>query len=95
MDSLPDDKSPGRTAFATFLAFVIAGWAPLLPYMFELAPVFPLSVAFTGLTFSLVGASRSSVTARRWYINGGERFVVGMAVAVVAYTVGTLSKRFA
>ncbi|WP_435347158.1 VIT1/CCC1 transporter family protein [Haloarchaeobius sp. HRN-SO-5] len=95
MDSLRDGKSPGRTAFVTFLAFVVAGWAPLIPYILELAPAFPLSVAFTGLTFFLVGASRSFVTARRWYVNGGEMFVVGMAAALVAYTVGTLLKGLA
>jgi len=83
-------KSPRRTAFVTFLAFVIAGWAPLLPYIFDLAPLFPLSTVFTGCAFFAVGASRSLVTARRWYVNGIEMFVVGMAAAIVAYTVGTV-----
>ena len=85
-----DGKSPKRTAAVTFLAFVVAGWAPLLPYIFALEPVFPLSIAFTGVTFFAVGASRSLVTRRSWLVNGAEMFVVGMAAAVVAYTVGTL-----
>lgn len=85
-----DGKSPKRTAFVTFLAFVVAGWAPLVPYIFDLMPVFRLSVAFTGVTFFLVGASRSLVTTRAWYVNGVEMFVVGMAAAIVAYTVGNL-----
>ncbi|ESP90138.1 VIT1/CCC1 transporter family protein [Candidatus Halobonum tyrrellensis] len=88
--TMADGKSPKRTAFVTFLAFVVAGWAPLLPYIVGLAPAFPLSVAFTGVTFFVVGASRSLVTTRAWYVNGIEMFVVGMAAAVVAYTVGTL-----
>ena len=87
---LADGKSPRRTAFVTFLAFVVAGWAPLVPYIFELAPAFPLSIAFTGFAFFAVGASRSLVTHRRWYVNGIEMFVVGMAAAAVAYTVGNL-----
>lgn len=87
---LEDGKSPRRTAFVTFIAFVIAGWAPLLPYIFEIEPVFPASVAFTGIAFFAVGASRSLVTDRAWYINGGEMFVVGMTAAIVAYTVGNL-----
>jgi VIT1/CCC1 family predicted Fe2+/Mn2+ transporter len=89
-DELAGGKSPRRTAVVTFLAFVVAGWAPLVPYIFELAPTFSLSIAFTGLAFFLVGASRSLVTTRRWWINGAEMFVVGMAAAVVAYTVGDL-----
>ncbi|MFB6104992.1 MAG: VIT1/CCC1 transporter family protein [Halobacteriaceae archaeon] len=30
-DTREDGKAPGRTAAVTFLAFVVAGWAPLLP----------------------------------------------------------------
>jgi VIT1/CCC1 family predicted Fe2+/Mn2+ transporter len=86
--SATDGKSPARTALVTFLAFVAAGWTPLIPYVFDLAPLFPFSIAFTGLAFFSVGASRSLVTTRRWYRNGTEMFVVGMAAAVVAYTVG-------
>jgi VIT1/CCC1 family predicted Fe2+/Mn2+ transporter len=85
-----DGKSPARTAFVTFLAFVVAGWAPLIPYIFELDATFLLSIAFTGFAFFTVGASRSLVTRRRWYVNGVEMFVVGMTAAVVAYTVGNL-----
>jgi VIT1/CCC1 family predicted Fe2+/Mn2+ transporter len=90
METLPDGKSPRRTAFVTFLAFVVAGWAPLVPYILQITPVFPLSVAFTGVAFFAVGASRSLVTRRAWYVNGVEMFVVGMAAAVVAFTVGSV-----
>ena len=90
-----DGKSPERTAFVTFLAFVIAGWAPLVPYILEFSPAFHYSVVFTGLTFFVVGASRSLVTSRRWVINGGEMFLVGMAAATVAYIVGDLLKGLA
>jgi VIT1/CCC1 family predicted Fe2+/Mn2+ transporter len=88
-------KAPARTAIVTFLAFVVAGWTPLLPYLFALAPVFELSVVFTGVAFFSVGASRSLVTDRRWYVNGSEMFLVGMAAATVAYVVGDLLKGLA
>jgi VIT1/CCC1 family predicted Fe2+/Mn2+ transporter len=91
----PDAKSPKRTAFVTFLAFVVAGWAPLVPYILELDSTFPLSIAFTGFAFFAVGASRSLVTTRRWYVNGVEMFVVGMAAAAVAFSVGKLLGGFA
>ena len=90
-----DGKSPRRTAFVTFAGFVVAGWAPLLPYLFGLAPAFLFSILFTGLAFFGVGASRSLVTDRRWVLNGGEMFVVGMAAATVAFVVGTLLKGLA
>lgn len=73
-----------------FLAFVIAGWAPLTPYILELNPTFPLSVTFTELTFFTVGSSRSLVTRRQWDVNGAEMFIVGMSAAVVVSTIGNL-----
>lgn len=90
-----DGKSPKRTAFVTFLAFIVAGWAPLVPYILDLTPAFPFSVVFTGLAFFVVGASRSLVTSRRWIVNGSEMFLVGMAAAIVAYVVGSLLAGFA
>jgi VIT1/CCC1 family predicted Fe2+/Mn2+ transporter len=93
--TVADGKSPRRTAVVTFLAFVAAGWAPLIPYILALDPTFPLSIAFTGVTFFVIRASRSLVTTRRWYVNGIEMFTVGMAGAVVAYTIGDLLGGFA
>ncbi|MDL5362313.1 VIT1/CCC1 transporter family protein [Halalkalicoccus sp. NIPERK01] len=84
------DKPPVYTAFATFLAFIVAGWTPLLPYALALTPAFTFSIVATGGAFFAVGASRSLVTNRRWYLAGGEMFVVGMLAAAVAYTVGAL-----
>jgi VIT1/CCC1 family predicted Fe2+/Mn2+ transporter len=88
-------KSPASTAFVTFLGFIVAGGTPLVPYALALEPLFPLSIVFTGVAFFTVGASRSLVTARRWYVNGGEMFLVGMAAATVAYVVGTVLKGLA
>jgi len=68
---------------------------PLLPYLLSLRPLFPWSLAVTGLAFFVVGASRSLVTERRWYLNGAEMFAVGMAAATVAYVVGDLLKGLA
>ena len=91
-DAAPDHdgKSSARTAAVTFLAFVVAGWAPLLPYIFQMPPLFPVSVAVTGVTFFAVGASRSLVTERGWHVNGAEMFLVGMLAASVAFAVGRL-----
>ncbi|RDZ66244.1 hypothetical protein C5B90_07845 [Haloferax sp. Atlit-12N] len=85
-----DGKTPVRTAAATFAAFIVAGWAPLFPYVLRLEPLFPVSIAVTAAAFFAVGASRSLVTNRSWLANGVEMFVVGMAAATVAYVVGNL-----
>jgi VIT1/CCC1 family predicted Fe2+/Mn2+ transporter len=90
-----DGKPPASTAAVTLAGFVVAGGTPLVPYALALEPLFPLSVVFTRVAFFAVGASRSLVTARRWYVNGAEMFVVGMAAATVAFVVGVLLKGFA
>jgi len=84
------DKPPAATAAVTFGAFVVVGGFPLLPYLVVVRPLFPASVAVTGFSFFVVGASRSLVTERGWFVNGAEMFAVGMAAATVAYVVGNL-----
>ncbi|GAA0654248.1 VIT1/CCC1 transporter family protein [Salarchaeum japonicum] len=83
-------KSPARTALATFGAFVVAGTAPLIPYLLGFAGSFSVSVALTAVAFFAVGAARALVTDRRWYWAGAEMFAVGMTAAAVAFAVGEL-----
>ncbi|WP_276300116.1 VIT1/CCC1 transporter family protein [Halorussus lipolyticus] len=85
-----DGKSPASTALATFVAFVLAGVMPLIPYALAVRPLFPSAVAVTGVTFFVVGASRSLVTDRGWLRSGAEMFAIGMLAAVVAFVVGDL-----
>ena len=88
--SLPEEKAnPARHGLATFLAFVVAGAIPLLPYVvpalenrFLLASVLALVAQFA------VGALRALVTASRWWVSGLEMLGLGVLVAVVAYATG-------
>ncbi len=87
---LPEEEAyPARHGCATFLAFVLAGAAPLVPYLapihadrFVLAGIMGLAALFG------VGAARSFVTAGRWWSNGLETLVLGAAAAAVAYAAG-------
>ncbi|WP_137285634.1 VIT1/CCC1 transporter family protein [Halorussus salinisoli] len=81
-------KPPRYTAVVTFLAFIVAGWAPLFPYALGLTSTFRFSVVVTAVAFFAVGASRTLVTNRRWYAGGGEMLVVGMFAAGVAFATG-------
>ncbi|GGN95981.1 MULTISPECIES: VIT1/CCC1 transporter family protein [Haloarcula] len=91
-------KPPSWTALTTFLAFVFAGWMPLLPYVVALVltdpfggvPTFSVSVAATAVAFFGIGASRSVVTDRKWPVAGTEMLGVGMLAAGVAFAVGIL-----
>lgn len=84
-----EEAQPARHGCATFLAFVVAGSAPLVPYLVpgagdEFIPA--ACAAFTAL-FG-VGAARSLVTASRWWVSGLEMLGLGVLVAVVAYATG-------
>lgn len=89
-----ENLSPMRSALATFLAFVCAGFMPLLffvlSYAYIITNVFALSAMTTGLSLFIVGALRAKVTRRNWLRSGLEMLIVGGAAAAVAYGVGYL-----
>jgi VIT1/CCC1 family predicted Fe2+/Mn2+ transporter len=88
---LPEEEAfPLRHAGATFLAFVVAGTVPLVPYMLPGLPVdrFALSIALTLLTMFVVGASRALIASVRWWRAGLEMLGLGAVVAALAYASG-------
>jgi len=92
-DNLPEEEArPARHGFATFLAFVIAGTVPLLPYMLTLSSLSrDVSCAVLTLTaLFAVGAARATVTAGRWWMTGLEMLMLGVLVAGAAYGAGAL-----
>lgn len=83
------------TSFITFMAFVIAGSLPLLPYIAQLVGVevtasyqFPLSVISTGISLFVIGSMRTIITKHGWLRSGVEMFIVGAFAAACAYLLG-------
>lgn len=79
----------------TFSAFVVAGLAPLLPYLWELqqplgVDLFFASIVSTGLALFTAGSLRSVMTGRSWWRSGLEMLMVGTLAASVAYGLGSL-----
>jgi vacuolar iron transporter family protein len=90
---LPEEEaSPVRHGLATFLAFVVAGAVPLVPYMVPIIRIdrFTVSIVFTLLALFAVGASRALIADVRWWRAGLEMLVLGAVVAGVAYGSGAL-----
>lgn len=75
---------------ATLLAFVTAGFIPLLAYVMPVDPAYAFSVAtiLTGVALFMVGAARALVIDKPWWVAGLEMFTVGSLAAVTAYLVG-------
>jgi len=93
-DLAEEEASPARHGLATFLAFVLAGAVPLLPYAI---PHFDnrvtLSVMLTLTALFGIGSLRSLVTIDRWWTAGVEMLGLGALVAVAAYASGALVAR--
>ncbi|MFG0331007.1 MAG: VIT1/CCC1 transporter family protein [Phycisphaerales bacterium] len=83
-----------KAAAATFSAFVVVGFLPLLPFalnaLFENLLVHPFgwSVVLTGVAFFVVGAAKSAYVDRRWLRSGLETLLVGGAAASLAFLIG-------
>jgi VIT1/CCC1 family predicted Fe2+/Mn2+ transporter len=95
-ENLPEEEAhPWKHGIATFVAFVVAGTLPLVPYALIPAAtnVFAWSgvLAFAGLF--AVGASRTLVTLDRWWRAGSEMLLLGVLVAAAAYGAGAVMAR--
>lgn len=92
--SLPEEEaSPVRHATATFLAFAIAGFVPLIAYLTPGTAPAARPLVATLATFAAlfgVGALRSTVTDERAFTGGLEMLGLGVAVAGVAYYAGSI-----
>ncbi len=86
----PVDPHPFRAALATFVAFLVAGMAPLAPYILGLDNPFQVSITLTGLTFFGIGAAKSKWSLAPWWRSGLETLAIGGAAATIAYFAGTL-----
>ncbi|MDA1335124.1 MAG: VIT1/CCC1 transporter family protein [bacterium] len=76
----------------TFLAFITAGFIPILPFIFfaEVSNIFLVSVISTAIVLFIVGALRALVTRRSYIFSGIEMLFVGGVASTIAYSVGSM-----
>jgi VIT1/CCC1 family predicted Fe2+/Mn2+ transporter len=81
-------RSPLKAAAMTFVAFVLCGSVPLIPYALMLeAPEIP-SAIMTAITFFGIGSFRSYWSPTPWWRAGLETVAIGVLAAGVAYFIG-------
>lgn len=85
-----EEPNPMRAALATFVAFMVAGAVPLLPFLLGLPNPFAISVLATLLTFFLIGTGKSRWSLAKWWRSGLETLLIGGVAALLAYGVGGL-----
>ncbi|WP_170404050.1 VIT1/CCC1 transporter family protein [Ruegeria arenilitoris] len=84
------DPHPFKAAMATFIAFLVAGMVPLLPFLLSLDQAFVISACMTMGVFFAIGAFKSRWSLAPWWRSGLETFLIGGAAALIAYLVGSL-----
>lgn len=87
------ERSPLRAAFGTFIAFLLCGLVPLVPYILspwliarDTASVW--SIGATALTFFAIGSAKSRWSLVSWWRSGAETAAIGLLAAAIAYVVG-------
>ncbi len=91
-----EGPEPGRAALWTFVAFLIAGFVPVLPFIINLvvdggisSPFLWSSIA-TAITFFAIGVFKAQVVELNKIKSGIETVAVGGMAAALAYAVGWL-----
>jgi VIT1/CCC1 family predicted Fe2+/Mn2+ transporter len=84
---------PLRAGLSTFVAFVLVGFVPILPFVAEALGAgdmhaWSLSMVLTAIAFFAVGAVKGAVVNRRVWQDGLETLALGGAAALVAFGVG-------
>lgn len=93
-----ENVSPIKGSIATFIAFILIGFIPLVGYTFQAflpmgqANIFWATCVFTLLALFIVGAVKSRFSMRSWFISGLETVFFGGIAASLAYLVGYLLK---
>lgn len=81
-------RSAYKSSLFTFMAFVIFGMIPLMPYLLKLPDTFMWSCIATGLTFFIIGSIKGMWSPKPWYYSGVETLCVGAVTATLAWSTG-------
>lgn len=83
-----EPPSPMGAAINTFIAFVICGAVPLLPFLLKIPADFIVSLAASAATFFAIGALKSRWSQKSWLWHGFETTLVGLSAAGIAFVIG-------
>ncbi|UEM02546.1 VIT1/CCC1 transporter family protein [Skermanella rosea] len=87
-------RSPVKAAASTFLAFLICGLIPLLPFVFGLPVPVALATGSTAAVFFAIGSVKSLWSLTAWWRSGLETLAIGMAAAALAFAAGAAVETF-
>lgn len=92
------DINPRKTAFATFLSFVVAGFIPILAFVLAATTgvfqdnSFQVAIILTAIALFSVGVIKARLVNKGVLRSGIETLLIGGLAALVAFGVGYLLK---
>ncbi len=95
------DETPFKDGLITFLAFIVVGFIPIMPYVLDamwginmqLTDLFLFSIVITAVTFVAVGWLKASVTKTSRLRAAAETLALGGVAAGLSYILGDLLAR--
>jgi len=90
VQNVSNGATPMGAGFATFCAFLLVGFLPLLPLFFALASdqVFWVSCVIAGSAFMGIGLVKGWIIGHSHIRSGVQTMLMGGAAAAIAYYVG-------
>ncbi len=85
---------PLKNGLVSFVSFGIAGFIPLMSYIFKFNNSFAVSAVLVAITLFIVGIFRGIVSAKNVVRTALENLFIGGASAVIAFYVGELAKNY-
>jgi len=80
--------SPFQSGLHTFIAFIVCGSAPVLPFLLNAPHAIELALILSGITFIIIGSLKSLWSIKPWWKEGAETFLIGMFAAGMAFAIG-------
>jgi vacuolar iron transporter family protein len=85
---------PLANGVISFLSFAVAGFIPLISYIFKIGNSFKVSIILVAISLLIVGVFRGIVSNKHVVRTALENLIIGGASAIVAYIVGELAKKY-
>lgn len=80
--------TPFKAGLNTFLAFMLCGAMPLLPYILQVPHTPWWSLGFAAATFFAIGSVKSLWSIKSWWREGSETLFIGLVAAGLAFGIG-------
>ncbi len=89
----PVNRSAWVSAGVTFLAFLLCGAVPILPFALSFPNAVLSSIIMTAMVFFAIGSVRSRWSPKAWWYAGLETTIIGLAAAGVAFLAGAFLEK--